>query len=185
MPVHFPQVPLSFNDLGRRKNQVPCNFFQVPDSFARRQDLKKEEAALCIRLPPLLWQIYYIFRRNPNAVFPILTFTKRRAAAGRIIGDAGRAYTDAGRANTAAGKANTDAGRATTAAGKANTDAGRAITAAGIANTDAGRATKHSKNATRHLRSALPAFRKSGQDSMKTFPSSRLATLAERENTCH
>ena len=153
----FPQVPLSFNDPGRRKNQVPCNFFQVPDSFARRQDLKKEEAALCIRLPPLLWQIYYIFRRNPNAVFPILTFAKRRAAAGRIIGDAGLA-------NTAAGRATTDAGRATT---------------------DAGRTTKHLKNATRHLRSALPAVRKSGQDGMKTFPSSRLATLAERENTSH
>ena len=178
MPVHFSQVPLSFNDPGRRKNQVPCNFFQVPDSFARRQDLKKEEAALCIRFPPLLWQIYYIFRRNPNAVFPILTFAKRRAAAGRMIGDAGLANTAAGRAYTAAGRANTDAGRATT-------DAGRAITAAGRANTDAGRATRHLKNATRHLRSALSTVRKSCQVSMKTFPSSRLATLAERENTGH
>ena len=171
MPVHFPQVPLSFNNPGRRKNQVPCNFFQVPDSFARRQDLKKEEAALCIRLPPLLWQIYYIFRRNPNAVFPILTFATRRAAAGRIIGDAGIANKDAGRAYT-------DAGRANTAAGIANT-------AAGIANTAAGRTTKHLKNAKRHLRSALPAVRKSGQDGMRTFPSSRGATLAGRENTCH
>ena len=164
MPVHFPQVPLSFNDPGRRKNQVPCNFFQVPDSFARRQDLKKEEAALCIRLPPLLWQIYYIFRRNPNALFPILTFAKRRAAAGRMNGAAGIANTAAGRANTDAGRATTDAGRATT---------------------DAGRTTKLLKNATRHLRSALPAVRKSGQDGMKTFPSSRGATLSGRENTRH
>ena len=104
MPVHFPQVPLSFNDPGRRKNQVPCNFFQVPDSFARRQDLKKEETACYVRFPPLLWQIYYIFRRNPNAVFPILTFAERRAAAGRMIGDAGIANTAAGRATTAAGR---------------------------------------------------------------------------------
>ena len=170
-PVCFPQVPLSFNDPGRRKNQVPCNFFQVPDSFARRQDLKKEEAACYVRFPPLLWQIYYIFRRNPNAVFPILTFAKRRAAAGRIIGAAGIASTAAGRAYTAAGRANT-------AAGRANTDAGRA-------NTDAGKATKHLKNATRHLRSALPAVRKSDQDGMKTFPSSRGTTLAGRENTGH
>ncbi len=170
-PVCFPQVPLSFNDPGRRKNQVPCIFFQVPDSFARRQDLKKEEAALCIRLPPLLWQIYYIFRRNPNTVFPILTFAKRRAAAGRIIG--------------AAGIASTAAGRATTAAGRAITAAGIANTAAGIANTAAGRTTKHLKNATRHLRSALPAVRKSCQVSMKTFPSSRGITLAGRENTGH
>ena len=160
----FPQVPLSFNDPGRRKNQVPCNFFQVPDSFARRQDLKKEEAACYVRFPPLLWQIYYIFRRNPNAVFPILTFAKRRASAGRMNGAAGIANTAAGKAITAAGRANTAAGRATTAAG---------------------RATKHLKNATRHLRSALPAVRESGQDGMKTFPSSRGTTLAGRENTGH
>ena len=148
-PACFPQVPLSFNDPERRKNQVPCNFFQVLDSFARRQDLKKEEAALCIRLPPLLWQIYYIFRRNPNAVFPILTFAKRRAAAGRMNGAAGIANTAAGKAITAAGKANTAAGRTTTAAG---------------------RTTKHLKNATRHLRSALLTVRKKQPRQHENFP---------------
>ena len=48
----------------------------MPDSFARRQDLKKEEAACCVRFPPLLRQIYYIFRRKANAVFPVLTFVR-------------------------------------------------------------------------------------------------------------
>ena len=42
----------------------------MPDSFARRQDLKKEEAACCVRFPPLLRQIYYIFRRKANVTFP-------------------------------------------------------------------------------------------------------------------
>ena len=52
----------------------------MPDSFARRQDLKKEEAACWVRFPPLVGQIYYIFRRKANPAFRILTFGPRSAA---------------------------------------------------------------------------------------------------------
>ena len=58
-----------------------CSFSQVPDSFARRQDLKKEEAACCVRFPPLLRQIYYIFRRKANVTFRVLTFARAYALA--------------------------------------------------------------------------------------------------------
>ena len=53
----------------------------MPDSFARRQDLKKEEAACCVRFPPLLRQIYYIFRRKANVTFRVLTFARAQALA--------------------------------------------------------------------------------------------------------
>ena len=74
MPAHFSQVPCSFEQLGRRKKQVLCSFSQVPDSFARRQDLKKEKAVRRAQLPPWVGQIYYIFQRKANPSFPVLTF---------------------------------------------------------------------------------------------------------------
>ena len=77
IPVKFFQVLPVFDQTGLRKKQVLCSFSQVPDSFARRQDLKKEEAARSVWLPPLLRQIYYIFQRKANAAFPILTFARR------------------------------------------------------------------------------------------------------------
>ena len=77
MPAKNVQVLPVFDQTGLRKNQVLCSFAQVPDSFARRQDLKKEEAARSVWLPPLLRQIYYIFQRKANAAFPVLTFARR------------------------------------------------------------------------------------------------------------
>ena len=77
MPAKFFQVLPVFDQTGLRKNQVPCSFAQVPDSFARRQDLKKEEAARSVWLPPLLRQIYNFFRRKANAAFSGLTFARR------------------------------------------------------------------------------------------------------------
>ena len=76
MPAKNTRVLPIFDQTGHRKNHVLCSFAQVPDSFTRRQDLKKEEAARSVWLPPLLRQIYYIFQRKANAALPVLTFAR-------------------------------------------------------------------------------------------------------------